>query len=78
MMQIFSDETRRNPYPLYDQLRAMSPVLHVPPPFNGWMIFDYEGMKRALTDSETFSNAVPGPRNWFIFIDPPRHTKLRG
>ena len=78
MMQIFSDETRRNPYPLYDQLRTNSPVLHVPPPFNGWMIFDYEDVKRALTDSETFSNAVPAPKNWFIFFDPPRHTKLRG
>jgi len=26
---------------------------------------------------ETFSSAVPAPPNWFIFMDPPAHTKLR-
>jgi len=77
MMDVFSDEARRNPYPLYDQLRATSPVLHVPPPFNGWMVFDYEGVKRVLNDPECFSSAVPAPPNWFIFSDPPRHSKLR-
>jgi cytochrome P450 len=42
-----------------------------------WMIFDYEGVKRAVSDPETFSSAVPAPENWFIFLDPPQHTKLR-
>jgi cytochrome P450 len=76
-MNIFSDDVRRNPYPLYDQLRTTSPVLRVPPPFSGWMIFDYDSVKRALNDHETFSSRVPAPRNWFIFFDPPAHTKLR-
>ncbi|HVV43816.1 MAG TPA: cytochrome P450, partial [Bryobacteraceae bacterium] len=58
-------------------MRAASPVLRVPSPFDGWMIFDYEGVRRALTDVETFSSAVPAPQ-WFIFFDPPLHTKLRG
>ena len=48
-MNLFSEETRRNPYPVYDQLRRDSPVLHVPS-LNLWMIFDYDGVKRALTD----------------------------
>jgi cytochrome P450 len=52
-------------------------LLRVPPPFDGWMIFDFGGVKRALADQETFSSAVPAPKNWFIFFDPPRHTKLR-
>src|SRR5687767_4683151 len=77
MMNLFSDEMRRNPYPMYDQMRKTSPVLHVPPPFDMWMIFDYEGVKRVVSEHETFSSAVPAPDNWFIFFDPPHHTKLR-
>jgi cytochrome P450 len=76
-MDFFSDEMRRDPYPVYDQLRNRSPVFHVPPPFDAWLIFDYEGVKRALHDHDTFSSGVPAPRNWFLFSDPPRHTKLR-
>jgi cytochrome P450 len=76
MMNIFSDEIRRNPYPFYDQMRASSPLLRVPPPFDAWMILDYEGVKWALSDHETFSSRVPAPK-WFIFFDPPVHTKLR-
>ncbi len=74
---IFSEAVRRDPYPLYSQLRAASPVLHVPPPFDGWMVLDYDGVRRVLTDVETFSSKVPAPQ-WFIFFDPPQHTKLRG
>src|SRR5580658_8569814 len=75
-MNLFSDEMRRNPYPLYDRLRTGSPLLRVPPPFNAWMIFDYEGVKWALNDHETFSSRVPAPQ-WLIFFDAPAHTKLR-
>ena len=77
MMNLFSDEMRRDPYPMYDQIRSTSPVMHLPPPIDLWMIFDYEGAKRALNDHEAFSSAVPAPKNWFIFFDPPQHTKLR-
>src|SRR5437879_312226 len=76
-MNFFSDEMRRNPYPVYDQLRSHSPVFHVPAPFDAWLIFDYESVKWALNDHDTFSSSVPAPRHWFIFFDPPRHTKLR-
>lgn len=76
-MEIFSDPMRRNPYPMYEQMRRHSPVLRVQPPFDAWLIFDYEGVKRVLGDPQTFSSRVPAPPNWFLFFDPPRHTKLR-
>jgi cytochrome P450 len=77
-MDFFSDDMRRNPFALFADMRSASPVLHAPPPFDHWMIFDYDGVKRVLSDHEVFSSAVPAPRNWFNFNDPPRHTKLRG
>src|SRR5947208_1961021 len=82
MMDPFSDDMRRNPYPVYDQMRNGSPVFHLPP-FDLWMIFDFEGVKRVLVDHDAFSSDLshaPGngnPGEWFIFFDPPRHTKLR-
>src|SRR4051812_28111655 len=77
MVDFFSDEMRRNPYPIYDQIRGTSPVFHIPPPFDAWAVLDYEGVKRVLNDHEAFSSKVPAPRHWFIFFDPPQHTKLR-
>jgi cytochrome P450 len=74
MVDLFSDDVRRNPYPLYAQIRAASPVLREPA--SGlWMVFDYDGVYRLLTEVETFSSRA-GP-DWMIFTDPPRHTKLR-
>jgi cytochrome P450 len=83
MMDLFSEEMRRNPYPAYDRMRETSPVFHHEL-FGIWMIFDFEGVKRALMDHDAFSSDlshVPGsgnPGEWFNFFDPPRHTKLRG
>lgn len=68
-MNIFADEVRRDPFAFYEKMRTESPVFHVPPPFDGWLIFDYEGVKRALNDHETSSSAVPAPPHWFIFMD---------
>jgi cytochrome P450 len=79
-MNLFAPEMRRNPYPAYDRLRSASPLLHVPQ-MNFWMIFDYEGVKRAFSDHEAFSSSMykagRGNPEWFIFFDPPRQTKLR-
>src|SRR5690242_10795718 len=81
-MDLFSPEMRRDRYPAYDLLRAGSPVFRLAA-FDLWIILDYDGVRRALTDHDSFSSDlshVPGqgnPGNWFIFFDPPRHTKLR-
>src|SRR5688500_17919269 len=77
-MDVFSDDNRRDPFPLYDLFRAASPVVRVPPPFDAWMVLDYDGVKRVLSDPERFSSRVPAPKNWFIFYDAPEHTKQRG
>jgi cytochrome P450 len=74
MIDLFSNDARRNPYPLYEQLRAKSPLFQEPA--SGlWMVLDYDGVDRVLTDYSTFSSKY-GP-DWMIFFDPPRHTKLR-
>jgi cytochrome P450 len=79
-MNFFSEDTRRNPFPLYDQMRSHSPVLHVPQ-LDLWMIFDYDGVKRTLNDQVAFSSSMFTAKRanppWFIFFDAPQHTKLR-
>lgn len=75
MTDLFSDDMRRDPYPFYDRVRAASPLLHVPHP-DLWMVLDYDGVKRVLSEPGTFSSRF-GP-DWMIFADPPRHTQLRG
>lgn len=76
-MDIFSDDHRRDPYPLYARMRGADGVFKVPPPFDAWMICDYDGVKRVLQDHASFSSRVPAPDHWFIFEDPPTHTPLR-
>ncbi len=76
MIDVFSDAARRDPYPRYAQVRDIAPVQ-----YDGtsglWLLFDYENVKWALTDHQSFSSRL-GPADWMIFTDPPRHSKLRG
>jgi cytochrome P450 len=77
---MFSEQARRDPYPMYAQLRASTPVLHVAPQ-NLWVLFGYDAVKRALHDTESFTSNVSPTRGeqfeWLLFMDPPRHTELR-
>jgi cytochrome P450 len=80
MNGLFSADMRRNPYPIYEALRAGGPVYHLAGP-DLWLVLSYDGVKRALTDQEAFSSNVGPSRNvafeWLLFMDPPRHTGLR-
>jgi cytochrome P450 len=81
VLNLFTEDVRRNPYPLYNRLRAAGwPVMRDP---NSGMTlaFSYDVVKRVLLDPERFSSAASldgeRPLDWLIFKDPPRHTKLR-
>ena len=80
MLNLLTDAVRRNPYPLYEQVRAASPVAY-DAEAGMWMVFDYASVRRCITEVETFSSnmltAGRGNLDWLIFFDPPRHTKLR-
>ena len=73
-MNFSSPEIRRDPFPVYDQIRSASPVFREPAT-GLWMVFDYDGVNRVLNDHDAFSSKY-GP-DWLILSDPPRHTKLR-
>ena len=79
-MDLFNEDMRRDPYPAYDQLRATTPVLHVREA-DLYLLFGYDDVRRALHDPDTFMSAVGVSRGvdfqWLLFMDPPRHTKLR-
>jgi cytochrome P450 len=78
VLEFLSADVRRNPFPLYEQLRRVSPIVH-DARSGVWMIFDHDGVKRVLNDNEAFSsNVMRGTTaKWLVFQDAPRHTKLR-
>jgi len=80
-VDLFSEAMRRDPYPAYERMRGAMPALH-DPATDIWLLFDHESVRGALSRPETFSSNLtaatgrPAPR-WMIFLDPPRHTRLR-
>lgn len=80
MTDLFSESARRNPYPIYAKLREQSPVLY-DSHTDCWMVFDYDSVKRVLSDHVIFSSslhtATRSSPPWLVFTDPPLHTKLR-
>ena len=77
---LFSAETRRDPYPWYEQMRAAAPVF-CDPNTGTWLLFDYASVRAAMDDPQTFSSRVVPPGggspDWLVFNDPPRHSMLR-
>src|SRR5581483_6396820 len=80
MLDLLSDDVRREPHVAYAALRRASPVFHAAP-IDVWVLLDHAGVKRALADHATFSSNVGPARGnafeWLMFMDPPRHGQLR-
>src|SRR5919108_5194762 len=89
--QLMTPAVFADPYPVYRQLRAQSPVSYfVPPgtipgfdePVQPWALMKYDDVYGALRDHDTFSSEDPragqfGPKLVLIQDDPPRHTRFR-
>ena len=77
-MDLLSEEVRRDPYPVYERLRAVSPVLPFGP---AWLLLDHASVSRALREPDVFGSEVVPPTgrapDWLIFTDPPRHGRQR-
>ncbi|HSU89190.1 MAG TPA: cytochrome P450 [Terriglobia bacterium] len=80
MIDLASEETRRNPYALYRTVRALARVVREPTT-GLWLALDYESVRETLQNHESFSSVIAGsgggPGRWPLFSDPPRHTRLR-
>lgn len=80
MIDFSSPDYRRDPFPVYERFRAAAPLVH-DPRTGLWLLFDYASVREALTDHAHFSSSLfrAGRSNpdWLIFLDPPRHAKLR-
>ncbi|WP_019586598.1 cytochrome P450 [Deinococcus apachensis] len=80
-----SSFTLLDPFPWYADMRRASPVVR-DPRSGMWMVFDYAGVQRTLSDWKAFSSERGRPRgenaesalsSSIISTDPPRHRQLR-
>ena len=82
-MMLFDTQTLLNPYPMFQELRVASPVLHVEA-LDFWLVFRYDDVKTALTDTETFSSEntlLTGfeakSQKSMVMSDEPAHGRMR-
>ncbi len=84
-IDLYTDPARVDPYAIYDELRALGPVVHLSR-YDMYALPRYDEVRAALTDWETFSSA----RGVFVdrdvnaqlegitlCSDPPEHTAMR-
>ncbi|HKT00504.1 MAG TPA: cytochrome P450 [Rugosimonospora sp.] len=75
-----------DPYPVYRRYREADPVHQAEP--STWYVFGYDHVARTLSGRHFGRNMpahIPGRNdalrrsveNWLVFLDPPRHTRLR-
>ena len=74
-------EQLQGPYNWYRTMRATQPVFNHPE-WNGWQVFRYADVSRALSEYATFSSASFNDQSdpigsSIIQMDPPRHRQLR-
>ena len=68
---LFSDDARVDPYPIYERLREAGPVVHLTR-HDLYAISRYDDVRAALMDWETFSSARS------VFVDPEINAQLEG
>ncbi|HKS46603.1 MAG TPA: cytochrome P450 [Amycolatopsis sp.] len=84
--QGWSAEDVANPYPIYRRYRSEDPVHQAAP--GTWYVFGYEHVAETLSSRDFSRNMPPhlpgrdnalrrSVENWLVFLDPPRHTRLR-
>src|SRR5437879_868137 len=80
MIDLESEETRRNPYAVYRMVRALARVVREPTT-GLWLALDYESVRETLQNHEAFSSVIAGtgggPGRWPLSSGPPRDTRLR-
>jgi len=82
LMTTAEQESRLNPYPWYQAMRATNPIAYNEN-YNSWSVFSYDAVQRVLTDYSDFSSQIMGDGSGqplgtsLINTDPPRHRKLR-
>lgn len=88
-IDLFTTEVMENPYPVYQRLRDLGPVVWLSR-HNVWCVTRYDGVKRVLGDYQTFTTskgvamdpavneATSGPgRANSLTSDPPLHDEIR-
>jgi cytochrome P450 len=70
-VDLYTDETRINPYPVYQRLRDAGPVVHLTRT-DLYAVSRYDDVRTALMDWEAFSSARS------VFVDPTMNAQLEG
>jgi len=55
-VDLYTDDARINPYPIYEELRELGPVVHLSH-YNLYALSRYNEVRAALMDWRTFSSA---------------------
>ena len=70
-VDLYTYEARVNPYPIYDDLRALGPVVYLPR-YDFYALPRYEQVRAALMGWRTFTSARG------VFVDPALNAQLEG
>ncbi|MFG3258248.1 cytochrome P450 [Streptomyces sp. NPDC048172] len=70
-IDLYTPEARTDPYALYEELRALGPVVHLSR-YDLYALPRYQEVRAALTDWRTFSSARG------VFVDPGMNAQLEG
>jgi cytochrome P450 len=70
-VDLYTTAARIDPYPIYEELRALGPVVHLSR-YNLYALPRYQEVRAALMDWRTFSSARG------VFVDPTMNSQLEG